>query len=253
MTNISYHYINMLEEHNKFWSISLDITNKTVTRSWGRIGSYVQTKTDSFSTESEVYAFDRKQRTSRVAKGYVLTNELRLQQLQLEARVIGSGNKCAGFLWLELLKTADVFDIMKPIPLSRLNEPDCEPAALIDIEIRKPIDGNRFFVLFLSSFGVYEVGEMHRSRETNGVFWVPYYGYNGDYRRRSGCLTMKLFVGSNYHFSMSAAFIPVLHRLPTCEPIELPSFVLNPLSEKCKSVVDMVQGLFALKMSILPE
>lgn len=138
--------------HNKFWAAYMDENNTAHVR-WGRIGTKGMSQTKTFSTPYQAAHFINKKFDEKYRKGYTdkidgaIIDRAKLEELAIEAAIVGTQNKCDGMAWVEITRT-DPVTYLK-IDEDRLYEPDCTPALLVNITTRQSFDGQfNFNLLF---------------------------------------------------------------------------------------------------------
>jgi len=143
------------EEHNKFWAAQLDTNTFNVLIRWGRMGTKGQSQEKKFRSQHEAAGFIDSKLNEKRRKGYVSTfngrpiDKAKLEELCIEAAIVGTSNKCHTMQWVEITNDDPVTIAFSKIDQARLIDPTCNPALLVDIETKKGYCGqSRFSILF---------------------------------------------------------------------------------------------------------
>jgi len=140
--------------HNKFWAAWWDETTNEVHLRWGRIGTKGGSKTKPFGGVYEATNFIDNKYHEKRRKGYTgqhngqpITQEV-LDELFVEAAIVGSQNKCDGMQWVEI-DPSDSQVHYAVVSDTRLSDPECNPGLLVRLTTRKEYDGRtQFRILF---------------------------------------------------------------------------------------------------------
>lgn len=143
------------EGHNKFWAAQLDTNTFKVSVRWGRIGTKGQSQEKTFGSQYQAAGFIDSKLGEKRRKGYVETfngqpiDSTKLEELCIEAAIVGTSNKCHAMQWVEITSDDPATIAFSKIDQTRLMDPTCNPALLVDIETKKEYCGrSRFSILF---------------------------------------------------------------------------------------------------------
>lgn len=167
--------------HNKYWSAIFDETNLTVIVKWGRIGTKGSQKTYKFGSTYQAAAFLDTKFNEKKRKGYVdklngvSIDGPKLEQLAVEAAIVGTQNKCHEMEWVEIQPHGDCDFTYHKIEQTRLFEPDCVPGLLVAMETKKAYDGSTSFSLLFTGDAAFLVNQSARKTHRRIVKSDPLY------------------------------------------------------------------------------
>jgi predicted DNA-binding WGR domain protein len=161
------------EGHNKFWIARLDEPNNTVHWRWGRIGTKGQSKSKQFAHLFQATSFIHKRVHEQHRKGYKTIDAQKLDELTIQAVIVGTQNKCHAMTWVEMGEENGYFTFC-PASEARLSDPNCNPGLAVCIETRKPMLDSlntEFYMLFTGDSVYAATGKPHhiKNKWTQGV------------------------------------------------------------------------------------
>lgn len=146
------HFLICQSEANKFWSVSHDESTHTVVVRWGRIGTAGQSQTKRFTNGWDASSFVSKKLSEKRSKDYRATTKEKLEQLHVEASIVGTSNKCHGIQWVE-----EEASVLRPVDELRLAQPDCDPKLHVKLETRKEYCGQHEHELLFCQDAVFSL------------------------------------------------------------------------------------------------
>jgi len=120
------------EKHNKFWIG--EVKGTTLHTKWGRIGTIGQQKSYKKSSKYDAERMLDKKFREKYNKGYDENTLEQFKEKTIIAKIIGTANKM-DYFWVELDLKKKKF--WKKAEAERLQQPDCEPGLMIDMQTRK--------------------------------------------------------------------------------------------------------------------
>lgn len=154
-----YNYVNIDKNHNKFWCIEKEqykILNETkwvVKTQNGRLGTKGTSQPNKhFNSESQADCYIISKVHNKTSKGYKQISDPKLSELNLNAAIVGSSNKCNSMEWVKYDEVTKILtnDIGKDV-----GDPSYEPLLFVSLETRKAyvnknLQVNHFDILITS-------------------------------------------------------------------------------------------------------
>lgn len=143
------------DEHNKFWTAVMDPKTHKVTIRWGRIGTKGQSQEKDFSGEYAAGRFIEGKMSEKTRKGYRTIDKKKLDEMTIQAAIVGTSNKCHSFSWVEIKNPKELeFEKIKD---DRLADPDLNPGIYVEVETKKEYSGRTKFKLLFTFEQVFDV------------------------------------------------------------------------------------------------
>lgn len=148
--------------HNKFWAAWYNEDTNDVHVRWARIGTKGQSQVKGFTSAYQAANFISSKFSEKQRKGYLdkyqgkQITQATLDQLNAEAAIVGTQNKCHQFQWVELKQNNGTISY-NPITEERLYDPSCNPGILVNFETRKPIDDRSHFTFLFTLEKAFDV------------------------------------------------------------------------------------------------
>jgi len=167
--------------HNKFWAAYVDEKTNIAHVRWGRIGTKGQSQDKPFPGFYNAAAFLDTKFNEKKRKGYVdklngvSIDGPKLEQLAVEAAIVGTQNKCHEMEWVEIQPHGDCDFTYHKIKQTRLFEPDCVPGLLVAMETKKAYDGSTSFSLLFTGDAAFLVNQSARKTHRRIVKSDPLY------------------------------------------------------------------------------